>query len=202
MEKKKEIWDYFEDVIEYPKDIAYNPIPWNIAWTYISSTFLNGFINYIEPIACYVVNRYTQENEDISDREVNVCDAGKFGNWDKFTGTKKELIDAIISGNKEVYHTKLNCFADDIIILAKIEDEFNNEKSQNKFMFFWFDMDVSDCSIGRIKTEDYEGFVIEALENWLQKEFKENRNHETEHNESSPGFYKLPLSFLKGWVSF
>lgn len=200
MEKKKQIWDYFEDNIEFPKDVAYNPIPWNVAWTYISSTFLNGFINYVEPLACYVVNRYTKETEDISDRDISICDRGS-SKWHKWNGTKIELINSIISGNKEMYHTKLNCFGDDIIILAKIEDEFNNEKGKNKFMFFWFDMDVSDCSIGRIKTEDNEEIVIEALENWLTENFKNNKSHESEHEDEN-GFHKLPLTFLKGWISF
>lgn len=198
---KSEIWDYFEDVIEYPQDVAYKPIPWNVAWNYISSTFLNGFINYVNPIACYVLNRYKQENEDISCRNISVCDRGGFGNWYKFKGTKKQLIDDIISGEKELYHTDLSCFGDDIIVLAEIEDERNNEKGQNKFMFFWFDMDVSDCSIGRIKTDDDEGFVVNSLENWLIKEFKNNSNHESDHSDGN-GFYKLPNSFLKGWVKF
>lgn len=197
MENKKEFWDYFDDTVEYPKDIVYNPIPWNVAWTYISSTFLNGFVNYVNPIACYVVNRYVKETEDITENNVSIKKIGD-NNWHKFTGTKKELIDAIVSGEVEFYHTDLSCFGDDIIILAEIEDERNNEKGKNKFMFFWFDMDVSDCSIGRIKTDDYKEFVVESLENWLTKEFK---NHEELHEDEN-GFHKLPLSFMKGWVKF
>lgn len=197
MENKK-IWDYFDDVVEYPKDVAYNPVPYNVGWTYISATFLNGFINYVNPIACYVVNRYTKENADISERNISVRNDGS---WEKFNGTKKELIDLIVSGEKEMYHTDLSCFDDDVIILAEIEDERNNEKGLNKFMFFWFDMDVSNCSIGRIKTEDYKEFVIEALENWLIEEFRNNKNHEEIHEDEN-GFHKLPLSFIKGWVKF
>ena len=68
-------------------------------------------------------------------------------------------------------------------------------------MFFWFDMDVSDCSIGRIKTEDYKGFVVKSLENWLIEEFRNNKNHEEVHEDEN-GFHKLPLSFIKGWVKF
>lgn len=194
MDKKENIWDYFDDTVEYPKDIAYNPIPWNVVWTYISSTFLNGFVNYVNPIACYVVNRYTKEDDKLDFN--NLLESGE-----RFNGTKKELIDNIISGNYKPYHTDLSCFEDDIIILAEIKDDRNNEKGVNKFMFFWFDMDVSDCSIGRIKTEDYKEFVVESLENWLTKEFKENKNHEENHEDEN-GFHKLPLSFLKGWLKF
>lgn len=200
--KKKKIWDYFNDNIEYPKNIADNPIPYGEVWTYVSSTFLNGFINYAKPVACYVVNRYTLENEDISDRNVSICDKGEFGKWHEFSGTKKEFIELIVSGKKEMYHTSISCFSDDIIILARIEEDYKNEKGMNKFIFFWFDMDVSDCSIGRFKTQHCERQVIESVENWLEEEFNKNRNHESDHVEAEAGFYRLPVEFLKGWIKF
>jgi hypothetical protein len=196
----KKIWDYFEDNIEYPKNIADNPIPYGEVWTYVSSTFLNGFINYVKPIGCYVVNRYTEETEDISDREVSICDKGKFGNWHKFSGTKKGLIDLIVSEEKEVYHTRLNCFADDIIILAKIETESDEE---NKYIFFWFDSDVSDCSIGKFKTNDSQEEILNSIENWLKETYADDKTgHEASHDELSSGYHKLPLSFLQGWISY
>jgi len=192
--KTKKIWDYFDNNIEYPHDVAENPIPYGDVWTYISSTFLNGFVNYMTPICCYVVNRYTREDEDISDRNVSVCNKGKFGNWEKFKGTKKELIDLIVSGEKEMYHTELNCFHDDIIIVGEI--------GEGKYMFFWFDCDVSDCSIGRFKTLDTKEEIIASVENWLEEEFVSNKDHEEVHDENSAGYHKLPLSFIRGWVSF
>lgn len=197
MKTNKKIWDYFDDTIEYPKNVIDNPIPYGEAWTYISSTFLNGMINYANPISCYVVNRYRKEDDMV---QASVCDRGKFGNWYNFKGTKKELINAIISGDKEVYHTKLSCFEDDIIIVAKIEDDYSDDN--NKYIFFWFDMDVSDCSIGKFKTTDSEQMIICSVENWLTEEFTKNKEHEERHEADSPGYYKLPLSFLKGWISF
>lgn len=198
--KVKNFLDYFDETVEYPTDIAYNPMPWNVCWSYISSTFLNGFINYVNPISCYVVNRYTKESENISKRGVIIRNKGEY-DWQKFKGTKKELIDLIVSEEKEMSHTDLSCFGDDIIVLAEIEDERNNKKGYNKFMFFWFDRDVSDCSIGRIKTEDYKEFLVESLGNWLAKEFGDNKKHEEKCGDES-GFHKLPLSFFKGWVKF
>jgi len=76
MEKKKTIWDYFEDQIEYPRDVVSNPLPYGEVWTYISSTFLNGFINYVKPIKIFLIDRYTPDNEDITDRNVQVKKPG------------------------------------------------------------------------------------------------------------------------------
>lgn len=192
----KKIWDYFVDTIEYPKEIIDNPIPYGEAWTYVSNTFLNGFINYCTPIACYVVNRYTPETEDISDNKVYIRKHDDTKS-NEFVGTKKELIDLFIQDKLDIYHTTLSCFSDDIVIIAKVE-----ERESNKYIFFWFDMDVSDCSIGKFKTDDSQEQVIESVENWLTEEFKNNKEHEAEHTIESSGYFKLPLSFLSGWIKF
>jgi len=194
MTQKKKIWDYFNDTIEFPKNVADDPIPYGEAWVYISATFLNGFVNYMKPFGCYVINRYKKEDADISDNNVS------FGNWTKFKGTKKELIDLIISGKKEVYHTDLRCFSDDIIIVGEIEDGISDDNG--KYIFFWFDMDVSDCSIGRFKTSDTKEEILKSVENWLHEDYVENKNHEELHDDNTSGYHKLPLSFIKGWVSF
>ena len=201
MDIKKKIWDYFDDEVEFPKNIVDNPIPYGETWEYVSSTLLNAFINYVKPIACYVVNRYTKETDDITESKVSVCDKGKFGNWEKFEGTKKELIDSIVSGDKEMYHTDLSCFDDDIIIVARVEDEEFFENN-GKYIFFWFDMDGADCCIGKFKTDDSEENIIDSVENWLEEEFVKNKNHEATHDDNSSGYHKLPLSFIKGQVKF
>ncbi len=154
---KKTIMDYFNDEIEYPNDVALNPLPMNTLWSYISSTFLNGFVNYVEILKVYVLDRYEDDKTD-----------------------------AVLNLTKQC-HTDLRQFGDDIILLGKIE---NNEDSLNKFMFFWFDMDVSDCCIGRFETTDNNEIVFEALLNWL------------EYDNGILGFHELPKSFIKGWVSF
>lgn len=198
MEKQKKIWDYFDEDIEFPKEVASNPIPYGTVWTYISHTFLNGFINHVDPVACYVLNRYTPEEEKMEG--VKVIDKNKPGSWHDFEGTKKELIDAVVSEVKEFSHTALGCFSDDVVILAKIPVEYG-EKT-NAYMFFWFDCDVSDCSIGRFKTDDTEEQIIQSVETWLIESFKGKQDWEGDHGPDSAGYYKLPLSFLKGWKSF
>lgn len=200
MEKKKTIWEYFEDNYEFPKEIAHNPIPYGTVWTYVSSTFLNGFINYVKPISCHLIDRYTADNENITDRNISYRNSGEI-KWLKFDGTKKELKDKILSGEFQMHHTRLNCFGDDIIILSEIETE-NDETG--KYMFFWFDMDCSDCSIGKFETTDTKEEVIESVVNWLEGCKSENENKTVEEHSDSGiiNYTELPLSFLRGWLKF
>lgn len=165
MKKNKTIWDYFEDNIEYPSEVVHNPLPYGTVWSYISSTFLNGFVNYVKPISCFVLDRYTADDEEIGDRNLTVCNKGEFGKWHKWNGTKRELITAICSGDKEMCHTDMSCFGDDITILAEVETDI--EDGKGRYMFFWFDNDVSDCSIGKFKTDDSKEQVVQSMKNWL-----------------------------------
>ncbi len=196
----KTIWDYFDKTVEHPREVADNPIPYGTVWTYISSTFLNGFINYVKPIGCYVVNRYTREEDDISDRGFYLRTKGD-SKWSHFKGIKRELIDIIVSELREVYHTDLSCFGDDIIIVAEVSDYDYNGETEGKYIFFWFDMDAPNCSIGKFQTKDSKEEILKSVENWLTEEFIVNKNHEAKHEDSN-GYHKLPLSFLRGWIKF
>lgn len=199
MNKNKTIWDYFNDNIEYPKEVAFNPIPYNTVWTYISVTFLNGFINYVKPFKCYLIDRYTPNSENINDVKYQI--EGGY-EWLTFNGTKGELKDKILKEEIKLYHTKLSCFSDDIIILSEIEH--NEKDGLNRFMFFWFDMDVSDCSIGRIETKDTKEEVIQSVVNWLEQNKEENKGKLVEEgfDNGLMNYTELPLSFLKGWLKF
>lgn len=199
----KRIMDYFTETVEYPKCVLDNILPFGELRTYISATFLNGLINYVKPISCYVVNRYTREDEKLNDK-ILIADL-KEGemNYQSFKGTKKELIDLTIKQKRIFNHTKLGVFEDDIIIVAEIESCKNKQNKEKQYIFFWFDLDVSDCSVGRFKTSDTKEEIIHSVENWLKEEFEQNRNNlEEQHDEDTPGFYSLPLEFLNGWISF
>ena len=184
----KTIWNYFDENIDYPKEVAHDPIPYGTVWCYISSTFLNGFINYVEPIKCYLIDRYTSDNKKVDDNH-----------------TKGELKEKILSGENETFHTKLNCFRDDIIILAEIEtNNYDSNNKLNKFMFFYFDEDVSDCCIGRFETNDSKEEVIQSIINWLEREKLNNNGRIINENTESGiiNYTELPPSFLQGWIKF
>lgn len=185
---ERSVLDYFKSSIDYPSFKSDRILPYGEMWNYVSSTFLNGFINYVEHKKCIVLDRYTGPDEDVSEK-ILVHEKGSFGDWKKWKGTKSELINSINSGEKGIYHTSLDCFNDDVIILSKIEN--SEESSENKYMLFWFDMDCSDCCIGRFKTEDSEEIVQKSLITWINS------------LECHKSYSELdPKKFLKGWVKF
>lgn len=99
------IMDYFNDEIEYPQDVALEPLPINTLWSYISSTFLNGFINYVKPIKVFVLDRYKDDKTEE------------------------------IKNLKPQPHTNLHHFGDDVIILAEIENHEGGVKMYMLFWF-------------------------------------------------------------------
>jgi len=104
-----------------------------------------------------------------------------------------------------MYHTELNCFGDDIVILAGLDDmESASDDEEKTYIFFWFDSDVSDCSIGKFKTTDTREEVIQSLINWLEQQKEENKgkNIEDGFDNGICHYTELPISFQSGWVSY
>jgi hypothetical protein len=184
--------EYFtEGVIEYPSLIATDILPWNVKWRYISQAFLNGFINYVEPVKAYVLSRYTSWDQFIGHVEIR----DNFRLID-FHGTKLEVYEKIIEPGR-MSHTELSCLCDDIVILATPKDLDVN--SPSLYYYFWFDMDVSDCCIGRFKTHDslevvVDKFTSHCIEQGVQLS-KSYIGHEEQPRE-------LPIHFFEGWVSW
>lgn len=85
--------------------------------------------------------------------------------------------------------------------MAEIESE---NPSEGSYMFFCFDSDVSDCSVGRFKTSDSIPTIIQSITNWLESEKTKNKGKEIEArcDNGIIDFHTLPLSFIKGWVSY
>ena len=50
--------EYFDEDIEYPEEIAEKGVPNNTIYTYVSTSFLNGYINYVEPMFAIMIERY------------------------------------------------------------------------------------------------------------------------------------------------
>lgn len=179
----KKIWDYFKNSVDYPRILTGEILPFDEVWMYVSYCFLNAFINYVKPIKIYSIGRYTPDEELIE--------------YGKEKLTKKELRDKIIANEIKEYHTELNCLRDDIVVLARIEDS-------GDYIFFYFDMDVSDCSIGRIKTEDSQNGIVQSVINWLEDEKNKNKGKSFEKNMDNGiiNYYELPNSFFRGWVGY
>lgn len=191
---------YFDMDIEYPSHVAIDILPWNTLWQYISSTFLNGLINYVKPIKIFVLGRY-RGWDDECDKEgdcklrAHIQEPPGSGNWIDFVGTKAQVFECATEPGR-LYHTNLNMFGDDVLVLARPEDEFGHWASEleNMYYFFWFDCDVSDCFIGRFKTVDKEEEVISSFCEYVKSKRTMGYKDEPER--------ELPLHAWQGWVSF
>lgn len=116
-----EIFKWSED---YPK-ISGEILPYGTLYEYISSTFLNGFINYVDIRYAVASNRYW-DDEDVRN----------FGDWEEFISNMSKRTEP---------HTNLDTYRSDICCYG-----LDNHKD---FIFFYFDRDVSDCCIGRLEKE-------------------------------------------------
>lgn len=138
MEKK--FTDYFNDHIEYPDPTSNeNLLPIGVCYNYISSTFLNGWINYVNIIGAELISRYRAYSSNLEEMEK----------------VKKYTFE-------EMPHFDFStCLSDDVLILARGKNTDNS--SNNQYWFFHYDKDTSDCSIGRFETNDSEQEVIELF---------------------------------------
>jgi hypothetical protein len=182
-----------------------------ICWEYVGVDMLNYFINTVEPIRVFVIDRYTGHNETI-DTEIYDNESHK---WVEITATKIELIKKLQNDKSLCSGIRsLKFFEDDIVVLAKFNphyNEFNDDyefKDYHHYVFFIFDCDVSDCIIGKFRTEDSEEIVIESLYNWLKEQipsyFSDDFVFEPERNMDNgiQGYHELPVEFAKNYVGF
>lgn len=191
----KTILDYFSESIDYPSDKCFNLLPFNTCWDYVGNTLLDGFINLVdEHIFCAVVDRYTHQDTILP--KMRVCDPDKWGNWFEIEQTKKDMIDDFKEKKIMVAHTEIGCFRDDVVIVSSI--------SSGAYMYFYYDMDNSDCSIARFVTQDSHEEVKDSVIQWLDVCVSKNSQYKMSEDIDNGilGYNQLPLSFLSGWAKF
>jgi hypothetical protein len=122
---------------EYPRP-AVEPLKPGVFWSYISSTFLNGWINYTgDAVRAYLMERYySPERNDETNAE-------SLARWHA----------------DPPFHSKLGELGDDVILVTKDEG--------GKWWVYWFDCDVSDCCIGILDTADDDAAVLAAFDEWI-----------------------------------
>jgi hypothetical protein len=184
--QRDDIKDYFHEEVEYPNDIAENPLPLGRLLSYVSNTFLNGFINYVHPVEAVVLNRYVPLDWDMDEAlegKTYQNPAGS-GHWVAFPkGMQKKDLLVLLTQHQRLSQSDLGIFEDDVIVLATAKTD------PNIYYFFWFDQDVSDCQIGRFRTSDESSVVREKFNKFV--------------NDLSFGHTQLPLSFFSaGWTTF
>lgn len=135
----KEFFDLFDDSEEYPENVAERGVPQNTVYHYISTTFLNGLINYVDNKMAIMIERYTEfDDNDISE----------------YTAHLKDNIHSNYSGS--VFRNVI----DDVVIFGETEDSY---------WYFYSDGDCSDSDIGRVEKdrvgslEEFKKLYIESL---------------------------------------
>lgn len=121
-------------------------------------------INYVKPVKAFVIRRYSDDGED------------------------SELVEKVKKWHDEQqYHTKLNVFGDDVLLLGRSE--------RGDWWYFWFDCDVSDCSIGKFEDElgadvptEFAAYVEERAKDLARP--------------GLPEVHELDVKKICGWVSF
>lgn len=128
---------YTPENFEYPHP-AVQPLVPGVCFSYISTTFLNGWINYTgKVVRAYLLERYYDPEEDEETNEQRLA------KWHA----------------DPPYHADLGKLGDDVLLLTKDEG--------GKWWFYWFDCDVSDSGIGILDTEDDEATIIAAFDEFV-----------------------------------
>jgi len=186
----KNILNYFPENVEYPEDIAERPLPFGTLYSYVSSTFLNGFINYVDILKAYVAERYHKWDEPLQDGyKISITDPPGSFNWvSKICYTKNELFGNITIPRSN-FHSDFVDFQDDVIILAQAQNKLENSQC---FYLFWYDRDCSDCLIGRFVSGDSKEDIIKAFDYYI-KEDPAVVEYTGESRE-------IPLHYFNGWL--
>lgn len=182
--------NYFENQVGYPKDIALNPLPLGTEYQYVSSDFLNGFINYVTIVKAHVLGRYHAWDEELQEPHTISVQEGSF-NWVKKECKTKDELYAALTVKGATYHVHLDDdFQDDVLILAEAG---KTELGQVCYVFFWYDRDCSDCCIGRFATDDCKEEVIEIFDRFVNQDL-------VGFGSNDHGAREIPLHYFQGWL--
>lgn len=168
----------FETEMIYPAhEQLFGGVPIGTRYQYVSSTFLNGLVNYVDNIkAAFVSFEYCTDYTDKN---------GWHSHEEKYGEIIRHL--DIMTDNRynQWYHTRLGDIGGCVLLIGELEDSW---------VIFEYDMDVSDCSIGRVSKEKYT--YDDVLEYALY-----NLKYRHDYEECVIGRYaELPTP--KGWISF
>lgn len=182
---KMNFLDYFKHSIDYTVDMVSGPIACGVLNRFVSSSFLNGFINYVTPVKAFVVSHYYRWDEPM-DHIISIQNPPGSSKWKDFKCTTKEdaYKELIIAGT--TFHSLCDKhFNDDVAILTKC----GKLDIRNCYLFFYYDLDSFDCSLGRFSTEDDEPLVIERFNLFIKSLSSVDKPRE------------IPLSYFNGWIS-
>lgn len=184
MSKSDFLQRYFPHSVEYPDPTKVMLEPgWLLS--YIDSTFLGGWVNHVKILDAYLITRYQSHS-------VNLEQARAFD----------QRVDA-----GEITRQNLSGFGDDVLVLAR-ENPSNRPSTDyqydlalgNRYWFFWFDQDSSDCCIGRFDSETSPDMIRQEFRDYC---FAGPTTDLGDNQEIAPEFREpiyLRLNQVKGWL--
>lgn len=180
------MFDRFE---EYPGgNLAEEFLPPGVFYEYVSGTFLNGLINYLHIENAYVLTRYQRMDEALENRS----------HKDLEGLTKEQAIELFNSSDHSTrlfVHSRISMFEDDVVMLCRTE-------AGRYWYVLWWDMDVSDCCIGRFLSSKWdEREVIDEFHNWVQGAVYAN-THTYQPPEHRHAPIALNVKHFEGWLQF
>lgn len=164
--------------IDYPEFAEQEILPFGLLYCYIGYSFLDGLVNNVihlrdhPTFKAVLVNRYYDEADQKESGGIS----------------KTDIIQNIANGKH--HHTKLHEFKDDVAFLVKTEE--------NVYWFIYYDRDVSDCSIGRFRSDVPFDDVYASMCQFIV-EMDHVKNYGPA--EAEP-YLDIPNSAFRGWISW
>lgn len=143
-----DFYGYFDNQVEYPNVLDGEILPVGTLYSYVSSTFVSGFLPYMcaggsdaTVKRAYLITRYGDDP-------------------DRIQGPTNEKAAAAFNAGEHFHVDLRKLFSDDVLILSQ-------QESTGIWWFVWCDRDVSDCCIGRFESDDPSAAVIEMFDKWV-----------------------------------
>lgn len=128
---------YFDHTVEYPGVDLFDGMEWGIFYHYVNNWFVQGAL-------CLVGQRVR---------------AWLLERYEAFDPDRLAEVERKTTENPHRW-IEWDEFEDDIIVLARGD-------KPGEWWLFWFDRDVSDCSLGRFRTEDDADTISANIDRWI-----------------------------------
>ena len=189
--KKRTILDNL-DCYEFPDNSKLvGGVPPDTFYGYVSSTYLNGFINYVDIVKVILIERYTvfchDEEEIAKKRKIFLegchCKLGELGD---------DVAILSKSGNDDFYIFRFDCDVSDCCIGHYVRDDGESDDDVISIFMNWID--------SLVKPEEREWKIKTNME--YDKQNAERSDGVECGVESTTGYIVLDNRTNYGWISF
>ncbi len=125
--------------VEYPSmsELLDNGLERGTWYSYVTSSYINGLLPYIEPVRAWLLRRYRIWPDDKDPTERPITDA-EIAEWEK------------------AYHTKFIDLGDNVVFVGE---------TARHWWVIYMDCDVSDCRVGRVTKESV--WTVDDVLQWV-----------------------------------